>query len=318
MKRRRIGFLLYDEFMGLDVFGPHDVFSCVGSVSSNGYELIFIGEQAGTVETSAGTKVWADYGLHWRGVLDTLIIPGGRRYCDEGVCARYVTWLKRRAKTTRRIVSVCTGAFLVAQAGLLNGRAASTHWKFAPLFERRFPAIDVQADKLYVQDGSIYSSAGITAGIDLALHLIEEDLGPKVAIDVARYLVVHYKRSGAQAQYSVPLDSQERASPRFKDLYAWVMDNIGEAFTVEDLAEMAGLSIRSFHRQFKKSTGKTPAAFITTLRLDHSRQLLVDTDLSIEQVSRECGYRTVDVFRRAFENLYHVNPKAYRSQYRAL
>ena len=317
MKPKRIGFLLYDGFTSLDVFGPHDAFSYAGWISPHRYEIVFLSQSLDPVSTASGARVLPDHDLKWRGALDTLIIPGGASCRDEKVSREYSAWLRKRAETTRRMVSVCTGAFMLATAELLDNRTASTHWRHAASFAERFPKVNLQANKLYVKDGHFYTSAGITAGIDLALHLVEEDYGKDVAIDVARQLVVHYKRSGDQAQYSIPLETQRKASTKFENLRSWIMDNLTSGLSIERLAEQANMSRRSFYRQFKESEGQTPASFVASLRLDYSRQLLADQDWPVEEVAAACGYHSADVFRRAFEQRYGVTPKSYRENFRA-
>ena len=223
MKPKRIGILLYDGFTSLDAFGPHDVFSYAGWVSPFRYEIVFIAKNLDPVRTATGTRILPDHDLTWRGALDTLIIPGGASCRDEALSREFSSWLLKRSRTTRRMVSVCTGTFMLATAGLLDKRTASTHWNHADDFKKRFPKVLLKQDKLYVKDAPFYSSAGITAGIDLSIHLVEEDYGKDIAIDVARQLVVHYKRSGDQAQFSVPLESQKRSSTRFDNLRSWIM-----------------------------------------------------------------------------------------------
>jgi transcriptional regulator GlxA family with amidase domain len=215
----------------------------------------------------------------------------------------------------RRIASVCTGIYALAETKLLDGRTATTHWKFAEDAAKRWPNVNVDPNAIYIKDGKFYTSAGITAGIDLSLALVEEDLGSEIALAVARELVVYLKRSGGQLQYSAPLRQQTRARSDFSDIVAWMLDNLDGDLSVESLAERMNLSTRHFNRKFKAVFGSTPADFVETLRLDEARWLLANNDVAIENLANAVGYSGGDVFRRAFERRFGVVPSEYRARF---
>ena len=223
--------------------------------------------------------------------------------------------LRRLAGRSRRVVSVCAGAFLLAEAGLLDGKKATTHWRATRALAARFPKIDVQEDSIYVKDGNTYTSAGITAGIDLTLALVEEDLGHAAALDCARHLVVFMRRPGGQSQFSATLESQRADREVINDLVAWAADNLGNDLSVQAMAERAHMSVRNFSRVFRSEVGRTPAAFVEQLRVEATRQRLETTDQSIEEISRHCGFRSADSMRRAFQRVLRVAPSDYRLRF---
>jgi transcriptional regulator GlxA family with amidase domain len=253
--------------------------------------------------------VLADRCLHANLRPDTLIIPGGR-----GARTLQLSGLQRKllvglARRSRRLVSVCTGAFLAAELTEGSHRIA-THWKYADELRARFPSLQVDADVLYVHDGNLWSSAGVTAAIDLALKLIAEDLGERVSIACARQLVVHYRRAGDQAQFSEPLQLQQRTAGKFGDLLTWMLANPQSDHSVAALSERASTSPRHLTRRFMQAFGEPPARFAERLRLDHARTLLMQ-GLRIEAISRAVGFRSADAFRRAFERRFSVSPSTY-------
>ncbi|PYS96994.1 MAG: AraC family transcriptional regulator, partial [Acidobacteria bacterium] len=245
-----------------------------------------------------------------------LIIPGGRGVrLDAEINAKVAAWIESRARRIRRIASVCTGIFALAPTGLLDGRRVTTHWRFARELAERFPKLNVDPNALFLKDGAFYTSAGITAGIDLTLALIEEDYGPRVALSVARELVVYLKRPGGQEQYSEPLQFQTQSTDRFADLAAWMVGHLHQDLSVEALAERACLCPRHFSRRFKDAFGTTPAAFVEDLRLGEARQRLATPGQSVESVARSVGFRSADSFRRAFERRFGITPGGYRSRF---
>jgi len=232
--------------------------------------------------------------------LDTFIVPGGRGLRETEANARIVAWLQAHARDCRRIASVCTGIYGLAPSGLLDGRRVTTHWRFARDVAQRFPKLQVDDNALYLRDGPCYTSAGITAGIDLSLALIEEDLGPRVALAVARDLVVYLKRPGGQAQYSEPLRMQVLSSDRFADLAAWMVGHLDHDLSVEALAARANLSPRHFSRRFAAIFGCAPARYVEDLRMSEARRMLSQDGASIQRVAAAVGFASADVFRRAF------------------
>lgn len=319
MKVRRIAILAYDGVQTLDVAGPADVFATANQLlerKTAPYEVLLLGTRKGALRTESGLSYYVSDELPEAGLLDTIIVPGGSSLrLDPKTRTAVAIWLRERARLARRVVSVCTGIYGLAESGLLDGRAVTTHWRFARDVQARWKAIRVDADAIFVKDGKFYTSAGITAGIDLSLALVEEDHGSELALAVARELVVYLKRSGGQLQYSQPLLLQTRAKGKFGDIASWIRGHLDEDLTVEALAERADLSPRQFNRKFKTFFGVTPAEFVQELRLDEARWLLVNSGSSMERVAADVGYRSDDTFRRAFERQFGVAPGEYRKRF---
>ncbi len=319
MKVRRIALLGYDGVQALDIAGPADVFSTANYILQHKtppYEVLLLGTRKGALRTESGLSYHVSDTLPEAGLLDTIIVPGGSALrLEPKVRTAVANWLRERARLARRVVSVCTGIYGLAESGLLDGRTVTTHWRFARDVKERWKAIRVDADAIFVKDGKFYTSAGITAGIDLSLALVEEDHGSEVALDVARELVVYLKRSGGQLQYSQPLLLQTRAKGKFGDIASWIRGNLDEDLTVEALAEHAHLSPRQFNRKFKAFFGVAPAEFVQELRLDEARWLLVNSDSPMDDLAADVGYRSDDTFRRAFERQFGVAPGEYRKRF---
>ena len=272
MKTLRVGLIGYDGVQALDIIGPSDAFTIAEIESDNGqrrpcYEVIIIGITNKPFRAESGVLFQPHTTLRNAPMLDTLIIPGGRgaRIGQSGNLI--AKWVSSRAKRIRRIASVCTGVYALAPTGLLDGRRVTTHWRFASDVARRFSKLNVDHDALFVKDGSFYTAGGITASVDLALALIEEDYGPRVALAVARELVVFLKRSGGQKQYSEPLEFQINSTDRFADLASWMVEHMRGDLSLGALAKRVCLSPRHFVRRFKQEFGGTPAAFVENLRL---------------------------------------------------
>jgi transcriptional regulator GlxA family with amidase domain len=249
--------------------------------------------------------------------LDTLVVPGGSGLRKPQIAKPIAAFIKARARSTRRIVSICTGIYGLAETGLLDGRKVTTHWRHAQNVSHCFPDLQVDDNAIFLKDGSFYTSAGATAGIDLSLSLIEEDYGPRVAMAVARELVVYLKRSGGQEQYSEPLQFQTQSVSRLSDLATWIVTHLNEDLSVETLAAKACLCPRHFCRRFKKEFGHTPAEFVERLRLDEARRRLSSGDNSIENVGLSVGFKSADAFRRAFQRRFEINPNEYRRRFSA-
>lgn len=316
----RIGFLGYEQANALDLVGPAEAFASAFRDNGKGklercYEVSIIGLTKRSFATESGIVFQPTATIENAPKLDTLIIPGGCGLRGPGINRRVVEWVLERAKNTRRIASVCTGIYGLAATGLLDGRRVTTHWRFVADVAKRFPKLRMAPNALFVKDGSFYSSAGITAGIDLALALIEEDFGSKMALGVAREMVVYLKRSGGQEQYSEPLQFQVTANDRFAELVAWMTNNPTAAMSVETLARRASLSPRQFFRRFKAHFGSSPALFVETLRLNEARRRLSAGEPSIENVAESVGFNGADSFRRAFERRFRVTPSKYRRSF---
>jgi transcriptional regulator GlxA family with amidase domain len=248
--------------------------------------------------------------------IDTLIVPGAFRVEDVTRDAELIKWVAKRAPRCRRVCSVCVGSFLLAAAGILNGRRAATHWMHAQLLAQQHPNVKVEADAIFVRDGRVWSSAGVTTGIDLALALIEEDCGRETAISVARVLVVYLKRAGGQSQYSALLAAQaESESNNFAELERWIAENLKADLRIESLAERAHMSPRNFARMYAEKRGRTPAKAVEAIRLDAARRLLEETDMRIETVADQCGYSGEEQMRAAFVRVLSIPPRDYRKRF---
>jgi transcriptional regulator GlxA family with amidase domain len=317
---RRIGIIAYPDVQGLDIVGPADAFAGARLADAREtrplYEVVLIGLSSKPVVSESGIVFQPKYSISHSPRLDTLIVPGGRSLRTQPtIQAKVAGWVQSQAKQTRRIAAVCTGTYAIAPTGLLDGRKVTTHWRFADDFTARFPKLRVQANSLYVKDGAFYSSAGITAGIDLSLALIEEDFGPHVALEVARDLVVYLKRSGGQEQYSAPLQFQSQAHDRLADVAAWIANNLNKDLSVERLAEKANVCPRHFNRLFRQSFASSPADFVERLRLGEARRLLGERGGRVEDVAATVGFASTDAFRRAFERRLGLTPTQYRGRF---
>jgi len=316
----RIGIIGYAQANALDIVGPAEAFASALRDNGKGkldrcYEVSIIGLTGRPFATESGIVFQPAATMETAPKLDTLIIPGGRGLRDKVINDKVVQWIRQRAKSTRRVASVCTGIYGLAATGLLDGRRATTHWRFVADVSKRFPKIKIEPNALFVKDGPFHSSAGVTAGIDLALALIEEDFGAKTALAVAREMVVYLKRSGGQEQYSEPLQFQTNSSDRFAELAAWMTNHPTEEMSVEALARRASLSPRQFFRRFKEHFGTSPASFVETLRLNEARRRLSAGEPSIEGVAESVGFKGADSFRRAFERRFRVTPSKYRRSF---
>jgi transcriptional regulator GlxA family with amidase domain len=319
MRVRRIGIIGYDGVQALDVAGPADAFSLVNVILDRRprpYDIALLGVKKGPIATESGVSLYSDTTLSRNGLLDTVIVPGGRALrLQPDVRAPLARWLKNNACRARRIASVCTGIYVLAEAGLLDNRSATTHWRFAHDVQQRWKAVKLQPDAIFVKDGKFYTSAGITAGIDLCLALIEEDFGRTTALQIAREMVVYLKRSGGQLQYSQPLLLQVQAKHQFGDIAQWIRGNLQGDLTVEAMAERMHLSPRHFTRRFHTLFGITPADFVEEMRLDEARWLIANSDDTVEAVADAVGYTNDDTFRRAFSRRFGILPTEYRSRF---
>lgn len=318
METLRVGLIGYEGIQALDMIGPSDAFTIPTVNDVDGkpqplYEIVVLGLTKKPFRAESGVLVHPHTTLGEAPSLDTLIIPGGKGTRDPKINRTVSQWILRRAGRIRRIASVCTGIYLLAQTGLLNGRKVTTHWKFAPDVARRFPKLNVDPDPLFLKDGKFYTAGGVTASVDLSLALIEEDHGPRVALAVARELVVYLKRAGGQKQYSEPLAFQVSSADRFAELATWMVDHLRDDLSLEALAKRACLSPRHFARRFKQEFNGTPAAFVENLRLEEARRRLTERTQTIDTVASSVGFHSDDSFRRAFRRRFGVNPRAYRN-----
>ncbi|MET9987997.1 GlxA family transcriptional regulator [Streptomyces mutabilis] len=315
MAQRTVLVVLFDDVQSLDVTGPVEVFAGAEKHTPGTYRIRTASLDGAPVRTSSGLTVVPDQALTSASEdPDTLIVPGGQgtRRPDRHL----VEWLRGHGPGARRLVSVCTGAILLARAGLLDGRRATTHWAYSDRLARDHPAVDVDPDPIYIRDGHVATSAGVTSGIDLALALIEEDLGRDVALTVARHLVVFLRRPGNQAQFSAQLAAQTARREPLREVQQWITEHPGADLSVESLAARAGFSPRHFARSFQAETGTTPGRYVDRVRLEHARRLLEDTGDGIEEVSRVSGYGTPEAMRRAFVRTLGTSPAEYRRRFR--
>jgi transcriptional regulator GlxA family with amidase domain len=266
------------------------------------------------VTTSAGLGIATSPLPRSRTPPDTLIVPGGPGVDAAAADTALVDWVRKRTRKARRVASVCTGAFLLGASGALDGRRAVTHWSYCAELARRFPAVRVESDPIFVRDGSVWTSAGVTAGIDLALALVEEDLGRTVALAVARYLVVFLKRPGGQAQFSEAL-SMQSAEDEFGALHEWINKHISDDLSLAILADQAGMSERSFSRHYAEATGVTPARAIERLRVEAARRLLSESHLPVKRISQRCGFGSEETMRRSFLRVLSATPNDYRTRF---
>ena len=321
MKRLRVGLLGFNGVMALDLVGPIDAFTTAGVDEAEGqagtlYETTIIGLNKKPFRSESGITFQPDNTIADSLVLDTVIVPGGCGLRVPETQRRVATWLKQQTDNVRRIATVCTGVYGLAAAGLLDGQQVTTHWRHATDLARCFPQVRVDPNALYLKEGKYYTCAGITAGIDLSLALIEEDFGPRVALSVARELVVYFKRPGGQEQFSEPLRFQTAARDRFADLVVWIKGHLHADLSTEALAARANLSPRHFTRRFKAAFSTTPANFVEQLRLTEARERLILPDQTVDTVAYSVGFNSADVFRRAFERRFGLQPSAYREHFR--
>lgn len=319
---RKIGIVAFPGVEVLDVTGPYEVFNFAnlalqkqGLTTENIYLLQLLAEEPGTVITMSGLKIVADdvYGDP-NAEFDTLLIPGGE--VNEALSnTKLIGWIKAMSSRVQRLVSVCTGSFLLAEAGLLNGCKATTHWHYCPQLAKDYPAVQVEPDRIFIKEGHIFTSGGITSGIDLALALLEEDWGRDLALFVARFLVVFLKRPGGQSQFSAYLTTEACNHHDLRELQAWIMANTDHDLTVEVLAERVAMSPRNFARLFLAETGMTPAKFVEMARIDQARHLLETSEYAVETVANKSGFKDTERMRRSFIRQLGVNPQSYRKRF---
>jgi transcriptional regulator GlxA family with amidase domain len=317
---RTVLMVLFDEVQSLDVTGPLEVFTGANTWRTHhgegpGYEIRTASLGGAMVRTSSGLRVAPDEDLReFSDGPDLLIVPGGAGARRAG--PELAGWLREHGGRANRLVSVCTGAFLLAEAGLLDGRRVTTHWFYCSALASKYPALRVEEDPIFIRDGNVATSAGVTAGIDLALALVEDDLGRDAALDIARHLVVFLRRPGNQAQFSAQLAGQLANREPLRDVQRWIADHPAADLSVETLASQASLSPRQFARAFAAEVGMPPGRYVDLIRLETARRRLEDTADGVEQTARSCGYGTPEAMRRAFLRALGVSPGEYRRRFR--
>lgn len=315
----KVAVLAFPGVQMLDIAGPIDVFHEAGRQAGNphAYSFEVVSTASEPIRASNGVQFMPDATLETASEdIDTLLVAGRPRVCEIEGDQRVVRWLQQQARRVRRIGSVCSGAFLLAGAGLLDGRRATTHWNSSTRLASGYPLVKVESDRIYIKDGSIYTSAGVTAGMDLALAMVEEDLGRGIALQVAREFVMFLKRPGGQSQFSAHLAAQTAEKSVIRDAQAWVLQNIERQLSVDSLAQHAGMSTRNFARLFKSETNTTPADFVEAARVDSARRMLEETANPLKRVASLCGFGDPNSLRRAFLRRLGVTPADYRRRFR--
>jgi transcriptional regulator GlxA family with amidase domain len=321
---RRVVILAYPQILLLDLVGPAEVFASANRifraerpVAKDPYavEVVAVGRDL-RIETATKVRLLADARLSSiKGDIDTLLVPGGMALDLAVKDAALIRWLRRAAPRVRRLASICSGAFVLAACGFLNGRRATTHWEMCDRLAREYPKVRVQPDSIYVKDGNVYTSAGVTAGMDLALALVEEDLGRELALKVARALVMFVRRPGGQSQFSALLESQIAEREPLRDLQVWAAEHPGEDLSVERLAARVHMSPRNFTRVFGREVGNTPAKFAERMRVEAARRRLQESTATLDRIAEECGFGSANSMRRSFLRTLHVPPSDYRARF---
>ena len=319
MDSKPIAIVVPQDAQSLDISGPLDAFLEANRQAPNrcSYAVRLLSTGPDRTVRAGGISLVADGSIFdEEGPIDTLLVAGTPTYAQAYADSTIHPWLRRHAPRSRRHGSVCTGAFFLGAAGLLDGLNVTTHWQHAAELAERFPAAKVASDQIFVQDGALWTSAGVTAGIDLALKLIEDDHGRDVALSVARRLVVFLKRPGGQSQFSAHLAAQVATEGRIQAVQHWILDHLPLELTVITLASRAGMSVRNFTRVFQQEAGMTPADFVEMARVDSARRLLEDTDKPLQRVASSCGFANPDTMRRAFLRRIGTGPSEYRERFR--
>jgi transcriptional regulator GlxA family with amidase domain len=329
-KAREIVILLFDGVQSLDVTGPLEVFSAAGRVldsrghapdgqATAGYKITTLSSDGARLRTSSGLEIVPDGSFTDRPEqLDTLIVPGGRGSRAAGVDERLLAWVRETSASARRTASVCTGAFVLAAAGLLDGRRATTHWSAAKRLAQMHPNIDVDPDPIFIRDGDLWTSAGVTAGMDLALALVEDDHDREAALTIARHLVLFLRRPGNQSQFSATLAAQEPLREPLRDVQRRVVEDVAGEHSIEAMAAHACMSPRHFARAFRAETGVTPARYVERVRLEAARRRLEDTAEPIASIATACGFGTAETMRRVFLRALEVGPAEYRRRFQSI
>lgn len=313
--------LAFANVQVLDVTGPLQVFASANDLARQQglplpYAINVIAAQAEPVMTSAGLALVAEPLPGADTPCDTLVIAGGWGVYGAAEDRQLVEWVRQKARHSRRMTSVCTGAFLLAASGLLDGCRVATHWTRCEELARKYPRLQVEANPIFIQQGSLWTSAGVTAGIDLCLALVEQDLGRAVALEVARHLVVFLKRPGGQSQFSVTLSLQKGGS-RFSELHGWIAEHLHLDLNIATLAAACGMSERSFVRHYRAETGQTPARAVELIRVETARRQLADSAVAIKRIAAQCGFGSEETMRRSFIRALSITSQLYRERFSA-
>lgn len=318
---RRVDMVIYPEFKSFEAIGPMTVFTYSNKYLQSqglgpGYDVRLVSTQAGPIISDTGVSFHASHGLDEKSLPHSVMIVGAHdieRIVDEqpGI----VDWVKRNNASICRIAALCSGAFFLAQAGLLRGRRATTHWRMAQIFQERYPETEVDIDSIFIRQGNLWTSAGVSASVDLALAFVEEDFGHDLALKVARDLVIFLKRPGGQSQFSANLTAQMTQAPVIRGVQEWALENIHQKIGVKLMASRAAMSTRSFTRTFHREVGVCPSEFLERARIDLARRLLSEGDLPVKSIAFKCGFSTADQMRTGFRKYLAVTPKEYRDRF---
>jgi transcriptional regulator GlxA family with amidase domain len=322
-RTHRVVMLAYPQAQVLDITGPLEIFARTSrwlrdhrGARATAYEIELVAAEAGRIETSGGLELVAAHAYRDAGRADTLLIAGGIGYEAAIQDEKMLAWIRAQSRRVTRIGSICTGALVLAAAGLLDGKAATTHWAYCTRLASLAPAARIEADALYVRSGKLYTSAGVTAGMDMALAMVEADWGKAIALAVAQELVMFLKRPGGQSQFSRYLEAQKR-DDRFGRLELWILEHLDADLSVDRLAARANLSPRHFAREFTARIGSTPAAFVERIRVEEARRRIEEGATHLKDVAKHCGFGDEQRLRRAFRRALGVTPQDYRSRFAA-
>jgi transcriptional regulator GlxA family with amidase domain len=307
-----VTFVIFDGYQTLDLAGPYEV------LAGAGYECRIVATEAGPVRSNVGLPVLAEHAIAEVDpeTTETLVVVGGSGVHSARRDRGLVEWVAAAAASARRVTSVCSGAFLLAEAGSLDGHRVTTHWGSAVRLAREYPAVEVDADPIFIRDGQLWSSAGVTSGMDLALALVENDLGRDAALEVARDLVLYLRRPGSQSQFSLPLWSTQPASDVLRRVVDAIHTDPGGRHTIADLASVAGLSPRHLQRRFTEEIGVPPALYVERARIEAAQRALAERDDSVESIARRYGFGTGETLRRSFHRVVGIAPSDYRDRFR--
>jgi transcriptional regulator GlxA family with amidase domain len=315
--QRRIVFVIFDGFQTLDLVGPHDVFQHAARLT-DGYRCEVVAPACGSVRSSTGLPLHADNGIADAdpAAVDTLVVAGGGGVDAACHDLALISWISAAGENARRVTSVCSGVFLLAAAGLVSGRRVTTHWAREQQLREAHPEVTVDCDPIFITDGRVWTSAGITAGLDLALALVEDDHGREIAHAVAKELVMFLRRPGTQSQFSVPLWSRQPRTGPIRTVVSAIHADPGAAYGIAELAGQAGLSPRHLQRKFTAEVGMSPAAYVERVRIEAAQRALTEGDDPVEAIARRCGFGTAETLRRAFHRYARVTPSDYRDRFR--
>jgi transcriptional regulator GlxA family with amidase domain len=320
MRKITVAMVLFPGFQLLDIAGPKDAFAEVRILSQGQceYEMLTVGTTRGSVLSSSGLTVVPDRTIFDPcPEFDTVILPGGLGIFEVLEDSTLSEWLVRQRRISRRIAAICNGVFAFGSAGMIDHKTVTTHWMDAARLAAMFPKAKVEPDQIYVKDGGLYTTAGVTAGIDLALVMIEEDFGKKMALDVAKYLIVYVRRAGGQSQFSPLLETQAAADSQIQPVQQYLLDNLQLPHTMASLAKRLNMSSRNLSRVFSKECGVSLMAFLNDARIDAARRYLESTDHPVSNIARRCGFESADTLRRTFSKRLHISPMEYRQRFRS-